>query len=179
MNKYMYLLRKILYKYILKKDIMELKINYYRSMGVNIGNNTRTFSPLIASEPYLLSIGKNCTVSIGVNFITHDNSISKLYDEYTDVFGEVKIGDNVFIGANSIILPGVIIGSNTIIGAGSIVTKSFSMGDVIIGGNPARVICSVNDYKSKVEKYGLSTKKMTYSEKKQYLLTNKDRFIIK
>ena len=56
----------------------------------------------------------------------------------------VKIGNNVWIGANVVILPGVEIGDNTVIGAGSIVTKSFKEGNCIIAGNPAKIIKKLN-----------------------------------
>lgn len=104
---------------------MELDIIYYRSRGAIIGENVRTFSPLISAEPYLLNFKDNITISSGVNFITHDNSVTKIIDNCTDIFGEINIGNNCFIGMNSILLPGVTIGDNTIIGANSVVTKSF------------------------------------------------------
>lgn len=53
--------------------------------------------------------------------------------------GSVKVGDNCWIGAGAIILPGVTLGPKTIVGAGSVVTKSFD-GDAVIAGNPARII---------------------------------------
>ena len=56
--------------------------------------------------------------------------------------GPIKIGKNCWIGANVVILPGVNIGDNVIVGAGSVVTKSFDSG-VIIAGNPAKIIRNV------------------------------------
>ncbi|HDJ1512593.1 TPA: type 8 capsular polysaccharide synthesis protein Cap8J, partial [Staphylococcus aureus] len=53
---------------------------------------------------------------------------------------DVKIGNYSWIGMNSVILPGVELGEHTIVGAGSVVTKSFPEGNVVIGGNPAKVI---------------------------------------
>jgi acetyltransferase-like isoleucine patch superfamily enzyme len=63
-----------------------------------------------------------------------------IYDFSKHIKKSVKIGNNVWIGANVVILPGVEIGDNTIIGAGSIVTKSFKEGNCVIGGNPAKII---------------------------------------
>ena len=57
-----------------------------------------------------------------------------------DFVGEIKIGSDCFIGANTTILPGVSIAPNVIVGAGSVITKSFSTDGVVIAGNPARII---------------------------------------
>ncbi|WP_440896760.1 DapH/DapD/GlmU-related protein [Amphibacillus sp. Q70] len=56
----------------------------------------------------------------------------------------ISIGNNVWIGANSVILPGVKIGDNTVIGAGSVVTKDIPA-NVVAVGNPCRVIREIND----------------------------------
>lgn len=65
--------------------------------------------------------------------------------------GEVTIKDNTFIGMRCIILPGVTIGKNVIVGAGSVITKSVP-DDVVVGGNPAQVICSLSEYMEKESK---------------------------
>lgn len=56
----------------------------------------------------------------------------------------IVIGDNVWIGGNSTICPGVILGNNVVVGAGSVVTKSFP-DDVVIAGNPAKIIKTINN----------------------------------
>lgn len=180
MNKY--ILKKIkiwIYKWIIKKDTMELRLDLYRRKGVKIGEGVRAFSPLISAEPYLLEIGNNVTISTGVNFTTHDNSVIKVLENKTDVFGKIIIKDDCFIGQNSLILPGVTLGNRTIVGAGSIVTKSFKDGNVIIAGNPAKIICTVDEYKKRVRDKALNTKGLSYDEKKKYLKTNEERFIEK
>lgn len=53
---------------------------------------------------------------------------------------DVIIGKKCWIGMNAIILPGVKLGDNTIVGAGSVVTKSFPDGNLVIAGNPAKII---------------------------------------
>lgn len=158
---------------------MNVIIQYYRSKGVNIGKNTRIFSSPVTSEPYLITIGNNVTISTNVKFITHDNSISKVIDAYSDIIGEISIMDNCFIGANSILLPGIKIGENTIVSSGSVVTKSYLNGNVVIGGNPAKVICSINEYKEKVKGRALDTRGMTYKEKREYIINNKEKLIYK
>lgn len=83
-----YKLRKFLYK-LLKKDTMNLDIENFRKKGVKIGENVRAFSPIISAEPYLLEVGNSVTISTDVKFITHDNSISKIIKDKTDIFGQL------------------------------------------------------------------------------------------
>lgn len=78
--------------------------------------------------------------------MSHDASTAKLIG-YTKI-GKVVIEDNVFIGANSIILPNITIGENSIVGSGSVVTKNVPK-NTVVAGNPAKVICSVEKYKEK------------------------------
>ena len=114
-----------IYEKILHRDSMKLKLERYRLDGAKIGENVRTFSPISSAESYLISVDDNVTISTGVKFCTHDNSAIKIYNTGTDFVGEIFIGNNSFIGMNSILLPGVKIASNCIVGAGSVVTKSF------------------------------------------------------
>ena len=109
----------------------------------------RAFSPISSAEPYLLSIGNNTTISTNVKFITHDNAAIKVFDVGTDLVGGINIGNNCFIGANSVLLPGINIGNNVIVGAGSCVTKSFEDEGVIVAGNPAKIIGTVEGYHEK------------------------------
>lgn len=90
-------------------------------------------------------IGDNCMLAPNVAIYTaghpvHPDSRNSLY-EYG---AEVTIGDNVWIGGNAVILPGVKIGSNTVIGAGSVVTKDIPDW-VIAGGNPCKVIRKITE----------------------------------
>lgn len=158
---------------------MSLDLEYYKSLGVKFGNNMRAFSPLISSEPYLLEFGNNITVSGGVNFITHDNSVIKLFDNATDTIGKIKIGDNCFIGYGSIILPGLELGNNIIVAAGSVVTKSFKEDDIIIAGNPAKKISNISEYKVKIENNLFDMRGLSYEEKKYLITTNEDKYLIK
>ncbi len=118
-----------------------------RKLGVQIGNHCRIYSTRFGSEPFLINIGNNVTVTSGVSFITHDGSTGLARDEkgrrYT--YGRIIIGDNVFIGVNSILLPGVEIGSDVIIGAGSVVNRSIPSGTVA-AGTPVRQIGSFKEY---------------------------------
>lgn len=97
---------------------------------------------------WLISIGNNVTFSLRVTVLAHDASMKKLID-YAKI-AKVTIGDNVFVGANATILPGVTIGNNSIIGANSVVTKSIP-DNVVCAGNPARIICTLDEWKKKIE----------------------------
>ncbi|MEK3886738.1 sugar O-acetyltransferase [Bacillus sp. FSL K6-3431] len=83
--------------------------------------------------------GPNVTVSAGTHPIH-----PKLRSKQAQYNVPIHIGNNVWIGANSVILPGVHIGENTVIGAGSVVTKNIPA-NVVAVGNPCRVIREIND----------------------------------
>lgn len=111
----------------------EIPTSYLVRKGLKVGNNFSRGSGCFIdpSHCFLISIGNNVTLSINVVILSHDASTAKLIG-YTKI-GKVVIEDNVFIGANSIILPNITIGENSIVGS----------------GNPAKVICSVEKYKEK------------------------------
>lgn len=133
------------------------------------------------SEPYLIEIGNNVKIVNGVRFITHDGGVhvlrnSKEKYRNIDLFGRIIIKDNVFIGLNSIILPGVTIGTNVVIGAGSIVTRSIP-DNTIVAGNPARKICTINEFEIKRKNLFLNSKQLDFNEKKSKVLNEKNRYI--
>lgn len=174
-----YIVKKIFYKKVLKKDTMNLEVERYRAKGAKIGKNMRAFSAITSAEPYLLEFGDNITVSTGVKFTTHDNSVIKVIPNSTDIFGKIKIGNNCFIGQNSIILPGVELANNIIVGAGSVVTKSFKEQGIIIAGNPAKKIGNISDFKEKYENSALNTKGLSLDKKRNLILKNEDLLIRK
>ena len=122
-----------------------------KKKGLNVGSNffLGAGSFLDPSHCFLITIGDNVTLSSNVHVLCHDASTKK-HLGYTKI-GKVCIGNNVFIGANAIILPGVTIGNNVIVGAGSVVTHDIPEGQVW-GGNPARFIISIDEYPSKCKK---------------------------
>lgn len=138
MKELSYFLMKI--KYRLRKRDKEVVSNYFRKMGMKIGNNCNIVSNITTTEGYLITLGDNVTLSAGVALITHDNSVSKVIPNTTDLFGKITIGDNCFIGNRALILYGVTLAPNIIVAAGSVVVKSFSESNIIIAGNPARKI---------------------------------------
>lgn len=91
---------------ITHKDPMVYKIERYRMNGAVIGENVRAFSPIISPEAYLIKVGNNVTISTGVKFCTHDNSVIKIFDDATDLVGPIVIGDHSFIGMNTILMGG-------------------------------------------------------------------------
>jgi len=118
----------------------ESKINYLRKKGIKIGQNCEIHTLAFSTEPYLIEIGNRVRIANGTQFITHDGSIMCFRDELKGgLFGKIKVGNNVFIGINSIILFNTTIGDNCIIGAGSVVRGHFPENSVIVG-NPAKVV---------------------------------------
>lgn len=145
---------------------------YLRKQGMTIGKGTKTASQLKTSEPYLISIGDNVTISHDVDFITHDNSVCKLYGVNNDLYGKIIIGNNCFIGAHSIILYGVTIADNVIVGAGSVVTKSIKESNVIVAGNPAKVIKSWKEYNDNIGDKSIYTANMNFNTKKALIMNS-------
>lgn len=103
------------------------------SMGMKVGKNFGRLNGVILdpSHCWLIEIGDNVTMAPRVHILCHDAS-TKTFLNYTKI-GRVTIGNNVFIGAGSIVLPGVTIGNNVVIGAGSIVTHDIPDGTVAMG----------------------------------------------
>lgn len=152
-----------------------------KEVGVVFGCNNEFHDYFWSSaEPYLIEIGNDCQITAGVKIFTHGGAKAARfkYPKF-DVFGKVKIGNNVYIGNNALIMPGVSIGNNVLVAAGSVVCKSVP-DNVVIGGNPARILQSIEQYIDKNLPYNTDTKKMSYEEKKAYLCNlGSDMFIRK
>lgn len=102
-----------------------------RFNGVKIGVNCDIQDVIFGSEPYLLSIGNHVQITAGVKFFTHGGAwVLRGRYPNMDFFGKITIQDNVYIGNNSLIMPGVTIGSNVVVAAGSVVTKSVPAGAI-------------------------------------------------
>ena len=98
------------------------------------------------SHCWLISIGSNVTLAPRVHILAHDASTKRVLG-YTKI-GLVSIGDDVFIGASSVVLPGVKIGNGAIIGAHSVVSRDIPE-DCVAVGNPARPVGSTADFYTK------------------------------
>lgn len=141
---------KTLYDYIL--FFVFGSVRFARTKGVAIGNNCRVYIKNWGSEPFLVELGNDVTITSGVKFITHDGStcLIKNSDNYRyQKYGKIIVGNNVFIGVNTILLPGVSVGSNVIIGAGSLVNKNLES-NYVYAGVPAKKIMSFTDYHKKI-----------------------------
>ena len=145
-----------------------------RERGVRLGNNVSIIAiPHTSSEPYLISIGDNTTISFEVAFITHDAStrvIRNLPDgnPETVIYGPITVGKNCFIGARTTILPNVNIGDNTIIGACSLVNHNIPS-NVVAAGNPCKVICTLDEYRKKHKDDFLYMVSLPDEQKKAFL----------
>lgn len=159
------------------KKIVYLNVNWYMSLyvkslkkkGVNINGKPK----FIAKDVYFdgsdyskIKLGDVVVISRGVTFLTHDYSITtglialgeELFTRGEEKYfsKHINIGDNCFIGANSIILPGTTIGDNCIIGAGSVVRGEVPNNSIVLG-NPAKIISKTTDWAEK-KKYSKNIK---------------------
>ena len=154
-------------------------INYARFIGVTIGENCNIHTKCWSSEPYLITIGNNVHITQNVRFQTHGGSHvlrSKVPD--FDSFGKIVVEDDVYIGAETQILPGVTIGKGSLIGAGSVVTKSIPTG-IVVAGNPARFICTIDQYIERNLIYNIHSENLSAEDKKQLLIKLPDDKFLK
>lgn len=174
-NRYIRKLKKIWYRLTGNDDaFLNLKIQQFLDAGGTCGKDFKFYGEF-PGEPYLVEIGDDVTISLGTHLLTHDNSVIKCNIDATDYFGRIIIGDHCFIGANSILLPGVTLGERTIVGAGSVVTKSFPQGNVVIAGNPAKIICTVDEFAKKKAEISVNLdKEGRRARKREYLLSLPD-----
>ena len=135
-----------------------IRINLLKIIGLKAGKSTFLDNKIYIKQPWKLRIGKNTTINRGVEFYSGVKSTSKIiignncaiapnvkfyaagHDpntrNLTDSSADNIIGNNVWIGANSIILQGVTVGDNAIVGAGSLVNKDLDR-NCIFAGVPA------------------------------------------
>lgn len=114
-----------------------------------------------------------------MRILTHGgaNVVWRKYPHF-DNFGKVVIGDWVYIGANSLIMPGVTIGDNCLVAAGSVVTKSVPSG-VVVGGNPAKVLCTLDEYIKRNEPFDFGSRGMERDKKRNLLLSSPEENFIR
>lgn len=143
--------------------------------GLKVGERVDFVSaPNFGSEPYLISIGDDTTISFDCAFVTHDAAtrvIRHLPDgnPETGYFGPIVIGKNCFIGCRTTILANVHIGDNTVIGACSLVNGDIPSG-VVAAGVPCKILCTLDEYREKHKEDFKYMNSLPYKEKKEYLL---------
>ena len=117
-------------------------------MGMKVGKNFNRLNGVILDPGHcwLIDIGDNVTLAPRVHILCHDAS-TKRFLGYTKI-GRVKVGNNVFVGADTVVLPGVTIGDNVIIGSNSTVTHDIPE-NTVVAGAPAKKICSLEEYINK------------------------------
>lgn len=168
--------REIYYYKIKKMSPMQFRIFHLKRIGMEIGEGCKIYSDrLETNEPYLIKIGSDVMISPEVALLTHDASACYYLPDATDLFGRITIGDHCFLGYGAILLPGVSIADHCIVGAGSVVTKSFNTPGMVIAGNPAKEIGSLEQLREKNEPYSMNVHGK--GSRKAYLLANEDKFI--
>lgn len=151
-------------------------VGFAREIGVDVHPSVRFYGVsrgMFGSEPWLVRIGPNCHITAGVIFITHDGGTLILRSEEPTLewTAPISIGERVYIGVKTIILPGVTIGSRSIIGAGSVVTKDIPPNSVAVGV-PARVIASTDEYKSRMLAKSLGFGHLSGADKEEALIAH-------
>lgn len=131
------------------------RVEYLRKKKIfnYIGNNVTIMDRKIPLFPELIRIHNNVRIASNVTFITHDITHFMLNTKegnvvYDEVVGCIEIMDNVFVGSNVSILNNVRIGPNAIVAAGAVVSKDVPENSVV-GGVPAKIICSIDEYLQK------------------------------
>lgn len=121
------------------EEEMKARIAQLRRKGARIGNNVRLIGRIDGLNPHLVTIGDSCVIGLRSALLTH-----------CAIRGArpVVIEDEVWIGFNALVLPGVTVGTQSVIGAGAVVTKDVPPRS-IVAGNPARVLRSLTDGEAK------------------------------
>lgn len=148
-------------------------VRYFRGQGVEIGDDVEIFGARLftfGSEPYLVSIGNQVTISHGVDFITHDGALRIARAKYPNayIYGRIQVADHCFLGAHCVLLPGTNVGEGSVIGSGSIVTGEIPPGVVAIGV-PAKPVKSVEEYIRGKKHLWIDTGGMTPDAKRELL----------
>jgi acetyltransferase-like isoleucine patch superfamily enzyme len=128
---------------------------FARSLGVHLDGKVTFYGvnrSMFGSEPWLITMGDNVHITADVRFVTHDGGTLILRKEIPDLewTAPIVIGDDVYIGIRATILPGVTIGSRSIVAAGAVVARDVPP-NAVVGGVPAKRICTVDQYLIKMK----------------------------
>jgi acetyltransferase-like isoleucine patch superfamily enzyme len=128
-------------------------VAYLRRQGMRIGPHAALLARVqdFGTEPWLIEIGARVSVAAGAVFVTHDGA-SRVFREripggsaFGNAFAPIRVLDDSMIGLRAILMPGVTVGPRSIVGAGSVVTRDVPP-DSVVGGSPARILCTVEQY---------------------------------
>lgn len=148
-------MKKIIRKgiHVLGNLLRFLQMSFLRASGAKIGRNTMiSLGAKIDVRRGKVIIGDNCLITHGCYILSHDGAAHVLNDNDNGE-GFVKIGDNVFIGVNTVVLRNVTIGNNVVIGAGSVVNKDIPDG-MVAAGNPIKILKEIpKPYKTLPKKH--------------------------
>lgn len=146
---------------------------YAKKVGVNFPEGGLHLYGNISwgTEPWIITIGNNVHITEGVKFITHDGGTLLYRKDIPDleITKPITLGNDVYIGNNAMLLPGVKVGNNVIIGAGSIVSRDIPDNSVAVG-IPARVIKTADEYLEKIKKESLHLGHLKGQEKDKALM---------
>ncbi len=161
------IVKRLYYFYVKRSNPMK----YAKIIGVKMGKNTHIYGNVLwGSEPWLITLGDNVYITDGCKFITHDGGtlILRKFIPDLELTFPITIKNDVYIGVNTIILPGITIGNNCIIGAGSVVTKDIPDNSVF-AGVPAKHIKSTQEYLDKIKSKSLGFGHLNSIEKEKKL----------
>lgn len=149
---------KSIYRLIYKKTWGKLRpVEFAKKVGVNFGRGLNIYGTVSwGTEPWIITLGKNVHITHGVKFITHDGGTLLFRHIIPDleITKPITVGNDVYIGNNVLIMPGVNIGSKVVIGAGAVVTRDIPDNSVAVGV-PARVIKTADQYLDKLQQESL------------------------
>lgn len=152
----------------------EVYVQYLRTKGAKIGDGTFFYTPerrpVDESSLPFLEIGKNCRITQDAYILLHDYSYAVLRSTHHEMLLKsacTKIGNNVFIGTRALILMNTTIGDNVIVGAGSVVSGNFGS-NIVIAGNPAKIVCTIEEYYEKLKSRFDKSAKIYYQQMSNY-----------
>lgn len=132
-------------------------VKYAKWIGVNVGKNPHFYGPCSwGTEPWLITIGDHVHITEKCKFINHDGGTLIFRDQIPDleITKPIVVGNHVYIGEETMILPGVHIGDHCVIGARSVVTKDIPPHSVAVGV-PCKVIKTTEEYLEKITRESL------------------------
>lgn len=162
----------VIYRKLVRMLMRKNSVKYAQKIGVNMRGEVHIYGDVSwSTEPWIITLGSNVHLTDGVKFITHDGGTLLFRDQIPDleITKPITVGDNVYIGNNVIILPGVTIGSNVVIGAGAVVSKNIPDNSVAVGV-PAHVIKTADEYFEKLKKESLHLGHLKGREKDRKLM---------